>query len=406
MTTHTTSEGTTTPPADMLIQHVTDAHLGARRHGRKNPDTGESTADESVLACWESAITTAIERNVDALVIPGDLFDGSRPSAEMIARAMNPLARAVQSGIAVIAEDGNHGRHGLPAAHRGPAELLRSIGVTVYDRIGLHTLDTRSGPLHVLGVPWPERARLLYEAGADQVAPDQVDPLVSAYIAELIEDTMDAADISTGERLVVASHITIGEASLSRGSEVVVNPRGVFEEVQLPLEALTATGADYIALGHIHQHQDLSDRASYAGSLDRLTFGEAEDPKGALLVGLSDGIPRRELVPTPARKMLNLHLEPGQDNPDLSEVAPGTLVKVHLPVGERAVPESVRKAIAAAGAVYVKPKISPAPKSKTATGRKIEGGLAVPDAVRRWAEAESLDDDTTARVLNRVNTYL
>lgn len=404
----TRNDGADTTPdyagADVTLQHITDAHLGARRHGYKNPDTGESTADESVLSCWESAIHTGIENNVDAIVISGDLFDTSRPAAEMIARAMHPLTEALNQGIKVIAENGNHGRHGLAAAHRGPVDLLRSLGVTVYDSVGLHTLETKSGPLHVLGVPWPERARLLYEAGADQVAPDQVDALIGAYVTELIEDAMDAADISAGERLIVSSHITIGEANIARGSETVVNPRGVFEEVQIPLESLTGTGADYVALGHIHHHQHVGPRASYAGSLDRLTFGEAEDPKGTLLVGLTDDGPARRFIDTPARKMLNLRLE-NDPEPDLSEAEPGTLVKVHLAPGERAVPPHVRKAISAAGAIYVKPKIQPLPKSTT-TGHKIKGGLAISDAVTDWAQTEKISPEDTAKILDRINTYL
>lgn len=390
--------------ADLTVQHITDPHLGARRHGHKNPQTGEDTADESVLRCWEAAIHHGIEHNVDALILSGDLFDTSRPSAEMIGRAMTALTEARDSGIAVIAEDGNHGRHGLSAAHRGPADLLRNIGVTVYDSIGLHTLETRSGPLHVLGVPWPERGRLLYEAGADQVPPDQVDALIGAYIADQIEDTMDAANIGPGERLVVSSHITIGEASITRGSEIVVNPRGVFEEVQIPLEALTSTGADYVALGHIHQHQDLGPLASYAGSLDRLTFGEADDPKGSLIVGLTDEGPDRRFVETPARSLMNLHLDKDPD-PDLSGTEPGTLVKVHLAPGERAIPEHIRKAITAAGALYVKPKIQPAKAAKS-TGHKIKGGLAISDAVAEWAKAEKISKTDTAKITAKINTYL
>lgn len=398
----TTPQGDATTPT-MLIQHISDPHIGAARHGHRNPETGENTADESVIRCFEHAIRTGQERGVAAQIISGDIWDRGTPTPEMIARVIDPLRESIRNGIQVIAEDGNHGRHGVRPGHRGPAELLRAIGVTVYDQVGMHTVVTHSGPLHVLGVPWPQRAVLAHQAGVDDVDPAQLDEILADYLSELIEDQMEAADIGAGEHLVVSSHITINEGTLHRGSETVVNPKGVFEEIQLPIEALTATGAHYVALGHLHEHQHVGPRASYSGSLDRLTFGEAEDPKGTLLVGLTDADPTREFIPTPARRLLNLHLDADAE-PDLSDLEPGTLVKAHLASGERVVPEPIRKTITAAGARLVKTK--PAPMKRTVTATKIQNGLTLTDATRQWAKAEKLDSTTTQKLLDRINNYL
>ena len=121
-----------------------------------------------------------------------------------------------------------------------------------------------------------------------------------------MDDAVSMADMSGP--LIATSHITVSDATLSRGSETVVNTRGIFEEVILPLGAFTDLNVTYIALGHIHHQQHLG-AASYAGSLNRLTFGEAEDTKGALVIDLTDNGPVRTLVETPARAMLNLRLD-------------------------------------------------------------------------------------------------
>jgi len=58
------------------------------------------------------------------------------------------------------------------------------------------------------------------------------------------------------------------------------------DEHTLMLSNITNPAFDYIALGHIHRHQVLSDSppAVYAGSLSRLDFGEEDDDKGFYVV--------------------------------------------------------------------------------------------------------------------------
>lgn len=387
-----------------VIQHLDDIHKGKDTFGIKNPETGEQIANESLDRCLTFAIDQALERDVDAVIIPGDIWDSGRPSTEHVSQVIDHLKRLMHHNIPVIAEDGNHGRHHVRSHNRGPADLLRHIGVTVYDRVGLHVLDTKSGPLHVLGVPWPERARLLHEAGAEDVPLEQRDDVIAAYIADLIDDEMEAAEIGADEKLVVASHVTVSTEKqglkLERGSEEYLNPRGVFEEVILPLDALTGTGADYVALGHIHHHQDLGN-ATYAGSLNRLSFGEAEEEKGALFVGLGQDGPEREFVPTPALELLNLDLNKTPE-PDLSEIAPGTLVKVFET--EEPTPEAIKKQLRDAGATLL--RTEPKRTVQQCTGGRIREGLSVTDAAREWAKAEGIDNDMTETVVDNIARHL
>lgn len=397
----TTKKKNTTGP---VIQHLDDIHKGKDTFGITNPETGETRANESLDNCLTFAIDQALERDVDAVIIPGDIWDNGRPSAEHISQIIDHLKRLTNAGIPVIAEDGNHGRHHVRSHNRGPAELLRNIGVTVYDKVGMHTLDTKAGPLHVLGVPWPERARLLHEAGAEEVPLEQRDDVIAAYIADLIDDEMDAADIGQGEKLIVASHVTVSSEKqglkLERGSEEYLNPRGVFEEVIMPLDALIGTGADYVALGHIHHHQDLGN-ATYAGSLNRLSFGEAEEEKGALFVTLNDDGPTREFVPTPALDLLNLDLGKNPE-PDLSEITPGTLVKIFE--GEKPVTDALKKDLAKAGATLL--RVEPKKVTHHITGGRIKEGLTIPDAARQWADHEGLNKTMTETVLANIARHL
>lgn len=382
----------------MRLLHFADVHIDADRHGRRNPETGRSTAVESNIECFNHAVDQALALNVDAVVIPGDTWNSGRPTAEMIAVVTDRVRDLTNAGIPVIAEDGNHGRHGVHIHDRGPSALLTQAGAFVYNTIGVHTIETKSGPLDILTVPWPERSRILSELGmTDMTDPAAVDKAVAGWIAAEVEDAVESAEL-TGN-LIVSSHITVTDATLKRGSETIVNTRGIFEEVTLPLSLFTEVGAQYVALGHIHhaQHHGI---ATYAGSLNRLTFGEADDDKGAQLVELTPDGPVRTLVPTPARTMLNLRLDVTPE-PDLDQIAPGDLIKVHLAPGERSIKDTIRTAIRDAGGVIVRTKTKPAEIDPATRREAIAEGVDPAIALTKWAETRGLDEkalaDLTAR---------
>lgn len=389
---------------NLKILHVSDVHLGANRFGRTNPHTGKDTAAESNQACFEATITHALEQDVDAYLLTGDMFDTGRPSTENIARIIDGVQTLTQAGIKVIAEDGNHGRHYVKPGERGAAHLLKTAGATIYDTVGLHHIDTKNGPLHFLGIPWPERAALMHAAGAQDAASDQVDDIIAGYLRDEIEDILDDADLPSTEPFIIGSHSTLSGAPLQRGSETIINTRGLFEEVKLPIGDVEAWGSWYNGFGHIHHGQHLSDYTTYAGSINALTFGEAGERKGAWLVELNEGAaPTRTLLETPYRHLLNLHLEADLDA-QIAQIQEGTLVKVHMAQAGAELGQDVKKAVAEAGGVIVKIK----PAARTHEGNKliIKEGTSIADAAEQWAKAQKLNPTMTKKVLNRINTLV
>jgi exonuclease SbcD len=72
---------------------------------------------------------------------------------------------------------------------------------------------------------------------------------------------------------------------------------------------------DYVALGHIHKHQDLRPKDAYgppivySGSLERIDFGEAYEPKGFCWVELDRAETTWKFVPVHARDMIELEID-------------------------------------------------------------------------------------------------
>jgi DNA repair protein SbcD/Mre11 len=85
----------------------------------------------------------------------------------------------------------------------------------------------------------------------------------------------------------------------------------------VPLTFLTRDCFDYVALGHVHKHQILSEQpyVIYPGSIERVDFSEEKEEKGYVLVELEKGQTTVEYCPIPVRafRTLNVDLTKAKD---------------------------------------------------------------------------------------------
>lgn len=78
---------------------------------------------------------------------------------------------------------------------------------------------------------------------------------------------------------------------------------------------LTDPAWDYVALGHIHRHQNLTEGESgvppvvYSGSLERIDFGEERETKGFCWIMLERGNTQWEFVPVAARPFVTIRVD-------------------------------------------------------------------------------------------------
>jgi exonuclease SbcD len=94
------------------------------------------------------------------------------------------------------------------------------------------------------------------------------------------------------------------ERSVMLGRDVVVSK-----------SVLADPAFDYVAMGHIHKHQNLTQGETgvppvvYAGSLERIDFGEENQPKGFCWVELARRATDWEFVPVQARRFVTIRVD-------------------------------------------------------------------------------------------------
>ena len=114
--------------------------------------------------------------------------------------------------------------------------------------------------------------------------------------------------------------ILVGHAEIEGASFGSEKGLTLVNDVTLPLSLLTEKKLSYVALGHIHKFQELSKKpyVIYAGSPERIDFGEAKEEKGFVLIDVpKTGETTYEFIKTPARKFIhiNMDLKANDENP-------------------------------------------------------------------------------------------
>ncbi len=385
--------------------HTGDEHIDSDYHGTINPKTGRNTAWESNYRTVRHIAEHAAERGVNAVVSAGDEFKNGRPSQEamlMLADAYTPLAEA---GIPLLLMDGNHDRTLVPAGHRTAilvlAEILRARGGTVVTSAEPELVEV--GGIQVATLPWLNRNAVL---AGETVGAAEGDRLVADWALRKLEELASSADPSMP--LIMSGHVTVAKLTAEettgtrRGSEMEMATH-VFSEPILDVTRLEQLPYQYGALGHIHTAQNIGTGIyRYAGSLNRFTFTDEPDIKGANLVTLDGrGGFTADRIDTPARVLRTIDLA----ETDTIEVEEGALVRFLLPEGQADVDKEVRAAVAAHGARVVDTKPRPRQrKQQTATVKALPKSTSAADALRAWAKDNAtVEVDTLVAAAEKLN---
>jgi exonuclease SbcD len=273
----------------MRFAHLADLHLG-----RKVNSYSMIENQRSVL---KQVVEKAVKREVDAVILAGDIYDSQVPEADAMEVLNEFLCALKDEDIDVFMIAGNHDR----------GDLI-NYGGALLEEMNIHVCGTwtgkmecidmldKYGPLHVWCLPYitPSVVNRLKAEG---------EPECETF-TDAVAYALSKANLDMNERNVLIAHqyfdgavVPAGgsEDYLSLGSEIV--------------DVSVLAGFDYVALGHVHTAQSVGiDTVRYSGAPLIYSTAEIGAERSFTLVNLEDkGTYRISTIElTPEREMKNL----------------------------------------------------------------------------------------------------
>lgn len=301
------------------ILHTSDLHIGKRLYEK------ELAEDQQIFFGW---LTTLIEKEkIDALIIPGDIFDVANPSSESRKMYYELLVKLSRLKCKVIIAGGNHDS---PSMLEAPGELLRELDIHVTgglpdDLSEMLTIvkGADGNPAMVIAsVPFIRDADLRRHA-PDESYEDRLES-IRAGIIRIFTDLAGLCEkLHPGIPAIAMGHFFIKGGTLSESErEIQVGNLAAIESGRLP------SLFSFYALGHLHNPQspDGGRRIHYSGSPVKLSFSERDNTNRVLIYTLEKGEITVTSVPVPqVRNLIKLTGTVSAIKEELNRLTPGKL---------------------------------------------------------------------------------
>ena len=267
----------------MKLIHLSDLHLGKR--------VNEFPMLDDQAYILERILDIVDDERPDGVLIAGDVYDKSVPSAEAVSLLDDFLVKLAGRSLAVLLVSGNHDCPERLAFANRLMEQRRVYVSPVYDgAVRPVTLEDAHGPVDVWLLPFlkPVHLRRFFPS-------EEIDSYTAAVTCAIRHMPIDPA-----RRNVLVAHQFVTGAQRCDSEELSV---GGSENV----DAAVFAPFDYVALGHLHGPQNVDGgRVRYCGTPLKYSFSEVRHrksvtvaelgPKGELAVRTRPLVPRRDMV--------------------------------------------------------------------------------------------------------------
>ncbi|NID10220.1 exonuclease SbcCD subunit D C-terminal domain-containing protein [Fibrivirga algicola] len=276
----------------MRILHTADWHLGKRLY------RSDLREDHTLFLNW--LIEEVERREIDVLLISGDIFDTTNPNDGSMQLYYQFLTRLLPLSVRIVITGGNHDS---ATKLNAPKELLRHLNIHVVGCTNGNCPDevirfaNGSSDLLVAAVPYLRDADLR-QSISGQTYEDRVEALRMG-IRNHYERIVDHCHSEYRDVPVLAmGHLYVNGASVSESEREIhaVGGQAAFSSEHFP------EGFTYVALGHIHVPQRVggSEAVRYCGSPIPLSFAERDNAHQLLQLTVENGqLVAIESVPVP-----------------------------------------------------------------------------------------------------------
>jgi DNA repair protein SbcD/Mre11 len=300
--------------APIHVLHFADIHIGMENYGRTDESTGLSTRITDFLRRMDEMVDYARAQDVDLVVFAGDAFKTRTPNPTYQREFAHRIRDLSQLAPVVLLV----GNHDLPPSN------LKASSIEIYDTLGVPNVwvaadydvklvQTKRGAVIVGAAPYPVRSRMtamIPETMNKTIS--EIDDVLRQGMSHIMHDLAVKAQALADEHdddppRLLTGHFTVTGAVWGSERSVMLG-----RDVEVNLAAVADPSWDYVALGHIHKHQNLTHGRHglppvvYSGSMERIDFGEAADPKGFCWVDLARGHTQWRYHPLEARPFVTL----------------------------------------------------------------------------------------------------
>lgn len=280
----------------LKIIHTADWHLGVRLHKK------ELAKDHELFFDW--LISIIKEKQIDVLLVSGDIFDHANPSQEAQGLYFDVLYRLKETGCKVILTAGNHDS---PAVLDLTRKFLKIMDIHVIGMIGNEPAEqviclkkkpvsrdaNKSGEVEavVCAAPYLRDSdiRLAAEGELQQEKQHKRKSGMMQHFSGLIDRCAEYGEVP----IVLMAHLFAAGAELNEQKrDITIGGLDAFLSTDFP------KGCHYVALGHIHRPMQIggTNHIRYSGSPIALSFSEKEQKKIVVEITVDNGC-IKDIVP-------------------------------------------------------------------------------------------------------------